>query len=214
MAINRDYRCSTQVEQALTNNAYIINRDSGLVESARQCFSPNQDERPAGAEIDLLVLHGISLPPGEFGGPEIEQLFTNKLDWDAHPYFDEIRGAEVSAHLLIRRDGEAVQFVPFGKRAWHAGESCFRGQPVCNDYSIGIELEGQDELAYDDRQYQTLIAVLVALITAYPQLSARRIAAHSDVSPGRKTDPGPAFDWLRLYDGLSRELSQEESDSQ
>ena len=198
----------------MTNNAYIINRDSGLVESARQCSSPNQDERLAGTEIDLVVLHGISLPPGEFGGPEIEQLFTNKLDWDARPYFDEIRGIEVSAHLLIRRDGEAVQFVPFGKRAWHAGESCFRGQLVCNDYSIGIELEGQDELAYDDRQYQTLIAVLVALITAYPQLSARRIAAHSDVSPGRKTDPGPAFDWLRLYDGLSRELSQEESDSQ
>ena len=198
----------------MTNNAYIINRDSGLVESARQCSSPNQDERPAGTEIDLVVLHGISLPPGEFGGPEIEQLFTNKLDWDARPYFDEIRGIEVSAHLLIRRDGEVVQFVPFGKRAWHAGESCFRGQSVCNDYSIGIELEGQDELAYDDRQYQTLTAVLVALITAYPQLSARRIAAHSDVSPGRKTDPGPAFDWLRLYDGLSRELSQEESDSQ
>ena len=114
----------------MTNNAYIINRDSGLVESARQCCSPNQGERPAGAEIDLLVLHGISLPPGEFGGPEIEQLFTNNLDWDAHPYFDEIRGTEVSTHLLIRRDGEAVQFVPFGKRAWHAGESCFRGQSV------------------------------------------------------------------------------------
>jgi len=198
----------------LTNNAYTISRDNGLVESARQCSSPNQDQRPAGAEIDLVVLHGISLPPGEFGGPEIEQLFTNKLDWDAQPYFDEIRGIEVSAHLLIRRDGEAVQFVPFGKRAWHAGESCFRGQSVCNDYSIGIELEGQDELAYDDRQYQTLTAVLGALIRAYPRLSAQRIAAHSDVSPGRKTDPGPAFDWLRLYDGLSRELSQEESDSQ
>ena len=198
----------------MTNNANSINRDSGLVESARLCPSPNQDERPAGAEISLVLLHGISLPPGEFNGPEIEQLFTNKLDWDGHPYFDEIRGLEVSAHLLIRRDGEAVQFVPFEKRAWHAGESCFRGQLACNDYSIGIELEGQDELAYDDRQYQTLTAVLAALIRTYPQLSARRIAAHSDVSPGRKTDPGPAFDWLRLYDGLNLELSQEESDSQ
>ena len=198
----------------MTNNANSINRDSGLVESARLCPSPNQDERPAGAEISLVLLHGISLPPGEFNGPEIEQLFTNKLDWDGHPYFDEIRGLEVSAHLLIRRDGEAVQFVPFEKRAWHAGESCFRGQLACNDYSIGIELEGQDELAYDDRQYQTLIAVLAALIRTYPRLSARRIAAHSDVSPGRKTDPGPAFDWLRLYDGLNLELSQEESDSQ
>ncbi len=203
-----------QAGQALTNSAYTINRDSGLVESARQCPSPNQDHRPAGIEVDLVVLHGISLPPGEFGGPEIEQLFTNKLDWDDHPYFDEIRGLEVSAHLLIRRDGEAVQFVPFEKRAWHAGESCFRGQMTCNDYSIGIELEGQDELAYEDRQYQTLTAVLAALIRAYPQLSARRIAAHSDISPGRKNDPGPAFDWLRLYDGLSRELSQEKTDSQ
>ncbi len=214
MAINRDYRCSTQAGQALTNHAYIINRDTGLVESARQCPSPNQDQRPAGTEVDLVVLHGISLPPGEFGGPAIEQLFTNQLDWDGHPYFDEIRGLEVSAHLLIRRDGEAVQFVPFENRAWHAGESCFRGQLGCNDYSIGIELEGQDELDYDDRQYQTLTAVLAALIRAYPQLSARRIASHSDVSPGRKTDPGPAFDWLRLYDGLSCELSQEESNSQ
>ena len=214
MAINRDYRCSTQVEQALTNNAYTIDPDSGLVESARQCSSPNQDQRPAGTKFDLVVLHGISLPPGKFGGPEIEQLFTNKLDWDGHPYFNEIRGTEVSTHILIRRDGEAVQFVPFGKRAWHAGESCFRGQLACNDFSVGIELEGQDDLAYDDRQYQTLTAVLVALITAYPELSARRIAAHSDISPGRKTDPGPAFDWLRLYDGLSRELSQDESDPQ
>jgi len=191
-----------------------IDLESALIRPARQVSSSNCDARPADAAPQLIVLHGISLPPGVFGGDEIEALFTNSLDWDGHAYFEEIRGLEVSAHLLVRRDGELLQFVPFGLRAWHAGESCFRGQPVCNDYSIGIELEGQDELAYDDRQYQTLTAVLVALITAYPQLSARRIAAHSDVSPGRKTDPGPAFDWLRLYDGLSRELSQEESDSQ
>ena len=181
--------------------------------SARQCTSPNQDPRPAGVDADLVVLHGISLPPGQFDGPEVEQLFTNSLDWDGHDYFAEIRGLKVSSHLLIRRDGELVQFVPFTERAWHAGESCFQGRENCNDCSIGIELEGEDELAYDDRQYDTLIPLLAAMLHAYPALSARRIAAHSDISPGRKTDPGPAFDWLRLYDGLSRELSQEESDS-
>ena len=190
-----------------------IERDSGIVKSARQCNSPNQDARPDGVVTDLVVLHGISLPPGEFGGSAIEQLFTNTLDWDAHEYFAEIRGLKVSAHLLIRRDGELVQFVPLTARAWHAGASCFRGQANCNDCSIGIELEGEDELAYDDRQYETLTRLLAALLRAYPELSARRIAAHSDIAPGRKTDPGPAFDWLRLYDGLSRELSEEESDS-
>ena len=118
------------------------------------------------------------------------------------PYYGEIRGLEVSAHLLIRRDGELVQFVPFAERAWHAGASCFRGHETCNDYSIGIEMEGEDDTPYDDRQYATLTATLLALLRAYPALSARRIAAHSDIAPGRKTDPGPAFDWLRLYDGL------------
>ena len=150
----------------------------------------------------MIVVHGISLPPGEFGGPEIEALFTNSLDWDAHPYFDEIRGLEVSAHLLIRRDGSVVQFVPFTARAWHAGDSCFRGQTKCNDFSIGIELEGEDETAYDERQYPVLQAVIRALCAAYPAISPREVAAHSDIAPGRKTDPGPAFDWFRLYDGL------------
>ena len=148
------------------------------------------------------MLHGISLPPGEFGGPEIEALFTNCLDWDAHPYFDEIRGFEVSAHLLIRRDGELIQFVPFTQRAWHAGESTFRGRSRCNDFSIGIELEGEDETPYDERQYDVLIDVVRALLSAYPCITSRELAAHSDISAGRKTDPGPAFDWLRLYDGL------------
>ena len=161
----------------------------------------------------MIVLHGISLPPGEFGGPEIEALFTNTLEWDAHPYFEEIRGMEVSAHVLIRRDGSVVQFVPFTERAWHAGESCFRGNHRCNDFSIGIELEGEDETPYDDRQYPVLQAVIRALCKAYPQITPREIAGHSDIAPGRKTDPGPAFDWLRLYDGLSRELSKEDSDS-
>jgi len=151
----------------------------------------------------LLVVHGISLPPGEFGGPQVEQLFTNTLDWDSHPYFGEIRGMEVSAHLLIKRDGELIQFVPFTQRAWHAGASSFRGRDCCNDYSIGIELEGTDEVPYADSQYETLIELSRTLTKAYPELSAREIAAHSDIAPGRKTDPGPAFDWLRLYDGLS-----------
>jgi len=198
----------------LTDTVHTIDRKQGLVEPARQCASPNQDARPDGVAVDLIVLHGISLPPGQFGGPEIEQFFSNKLDCDGHPYFDEIRGLEVSAHLLIRRDGELVQFVPFVARAWHAGESCFRGKMNCNDHSIGIELEGLDDTAYDDRQYATLIPLLAAMIKTHPGLSARRIAAHSDIAPGRKTDPGPAFDWLRLYDGLSRELQPEELDTQ
>lgn len=187
---------------------------TGLLPGARYCESPNRDARPDRAGINLIVLHGISLPPGQFGGPEIEQLFCNQLDWDAHPYFDEIRGMQVSAHLLIRRDGDVVQFVPFGERAWHAGESCFRGETTCNDYSIGIELEGEDEVPYEDRQYAALVTVLNTLIRAYPGLSARRIAAHSDIAPGRKTDPGPAFDWLRLYDGLSQDLTQEKKEPQ
>ncbi len=151
----------------------------------------------------MIVVHGISLPPGKFGGPEIEALFTNQLDWDAHPYFEEIRGLEVSAHLLIRRDGSVVQFVPFTQRAWHAGESCFRGQQRCNDFSIGIELEGEDDTPYDDRQYAVLQGAIAALCVAYPDISPREIAGHCDIAPGRKDDPGPAFDWLRLYDGLN-----------
>lgn len=208
-AIKGDYRCSIVAEQVLTDTVFVIDSNSGLVESARQCSSPNQDARPAGAVTSLVVLHNISLPPGKFGGTEIEQLFCNCLDWDSHPYFAGIRGMEVSAHLLIRRDGELIQFVPFTERAWHAGASCFQGHSTCNDFSIGIELEGEDDCAYDDRQYDVLIPLLVAMLRAYPALSARRIAAHSDIAPGRKTDPGPAFDWLRLYDGLSCELSQE-----
>ena len=184
------------------SDPFRIDTASGLIEPARQCPSPNCDERPGDAAPELLVIHGISLPPGEFGGPEIEQLFTNTLDWDAHPYFAEIRGLEVSSHLLVRRDGEAVQFVPFTQRAWHAGESFFRGRTCCNDFSIGIELEGEDETPYTDAQYDALAGIVAAITAAYPQISGREIAAHSDIAPGRKTDPGPAFDWLRLYDGM------------
>ena len=133
-----------------------VNPLSGLLSPARQCLSPNRDARPVGAVPEMVVLHGISLPPGEFGGPGIEALFLNQLDWDAHPYFAGIRGMEVSAHLLVRRDGELVQFVPFTERAWHAGESRFRGRNRCNDFSIGIELEGEDSKPYDERQYQVL----------------------------------------------------------
>jgi AmpD protein len=201
-----DYRQSTRGWQPM-KQSFTVDTGTGLIEPARQCRSPNRDARPPGEDPRLIVLHGISLPPGRFGGPEIEQLFTNSLDWDAHPYFDGIRGLEVSAHLLVRRDGAVVQFVPFTDRAWHAGESCFRREARCNDYSIGIELEGEDEVPYDDAQYEVLPSLLAALLRAYPAISAREIAAHSDIAPGRKSDPGPAFDWLRLYHGLSVQLA-------
>lgn len=181
---------------------FTVDKSTGLLDGARLCPSPNRDARPTGVEPCLVIVHGISLPPGEFGGPGIEDLFCNTLDWDAHPYFGEIRGLQVSAHVLIRRDGKVVQFVPFGERAWHAGDSRFRQRTRCNDYSIGIELEGTDDIPYTDEQYEYLAAVLNALIAAYPRINARRIAGHSDIAPGRKSDPGPVFDWLRLYDSL------------
>ncbi|MCH9694622.1 MAG: 1,6-anhydro-N-acetylmuramyl-L-alanine amidase AmpD [Gammaproteobacteria bacterium] len=181
---------------------FSVDTGSGLITPARLCLSPNQDARSEPEDLSMLVVHGISLPPGEYGGGEIEALFCNTLDWDAHPYFDEIRGMRVSAHLLIRRDGELLQFVPFTARAWHAGESTFRGRSRCNDFSIGIEMEGEDETAYEECQYQVLAAVVDALTVAYPGISAREIAGHCDIAPGRKSDPGPAFDWLRLYDAI------------
>ena len=176
---------------------------------ARQVPSPNCDARPAGCDVSLVIIHGISLPPGRYGGPEIDQLFTNQLDPDAHPYFAAIAGLKVSSHLLIRRDGELVQYVPFTRRAWHAGESCYDGCSACNDFSIGIELEGQDQEAYSPVQYVQLAAVLQALIEAFPRLSAGRVAGHSDVAPGRKTDPGPAFDWEILHQWLAVLQSQQ-----
>jgi AmpD protein len=185
-----------------------VNPESGLLEGARLCLSPNRDPRPPGAGLDLIVLHGISLPPGTFGGAEIEDFFCNRLDWDAHPYFRGIRGLEVSAHLLIRRDGGVLQFVPFGERAWHAGTSTFRQRAHCNDFSIGIELEGEDTAAYEDAQYDNLSRVIASLVRSYPGLTPRTIAAHSDIAPGRKTDPGPVFDWLRLYDDLQARMTE------
>jgi AmpD protein len=192
--------------EPIVTSEFTVNPQSGLISPARQCLSPNRDARPDGTTLGMVILHGISLPPGVFGGGEIEALFLNELDWGAHPYFAEIRGLTVSAHLLVRRDGELVQFVPFTERAWHAGESHFRGRSRCNDFSIGIELEGEDDTAYDEQQYQVLAAVLRALSQTYPDLSPREIAGHCDVSPGRKSDPGPAFDWLRLYDALGDTL--------
>ncbi|MFP5504663.1 MAG: 1,6-anhydro-N-acetylmuramyl-L-alanine amidase AmpD [Gammaproteobacteria bacterium] len=165
---------------------------------AEHCPSPNCDERPPGTEIALIVVHGISLPPGEFGGPWIRDLFLNRLDPGAHPYFRDIAGLEVSAHVVIHRDGRVVQYVPFGRRAWHAGQSCFRGRSTCNDFSIGIELEGTDDIPYTEAQYARLAELIAALRRAYPGIAPDAIAGHSDIAPGRKTDPGPAFDWPKL----------------
>ena len=174
-----------------------VDLESGLMRSARQVASPNYDERPPGVEADLIVVHGISLPPGEFGGPWIERLFTNTLPLDMHPYFAEIGTLRVSSHLLVARDGGLTQFVKFTARAWHAGQSSYEGRPACNDFSIGVELEGVDTQDYEAAQYDTLAAVVATLCDAYPRLSADRVVGHSDISPGRKTDPGPAFDWQR-----------------
>lgn len=172
--------------------------------AARQLPSPNFNERPAEVPIDLIIVHGISLPVGVFGGSSVEQLFTNCLDCDAHPDFDSLRGLEVSSHLLIRRCGELVQFVPFDKRAWHAGQSCFDGRENCNDFSIGIELEGADDIPYTELQYRRLLGVCKDLMRAFPQISAQRIVGHCDIAPGRKNDPGDAFDWDYFHQQLGR----------
>lgn len=173
---------------------FSINENSWL-SGARQCLSPNHNERPPGATIDLLVIHNISLPAGQFGGGHIEALFCNQLDCGLHASFADLRGLEVSSHLLIDRQGGIIQFVPFAKRAWHAGKSMFCGRENCNDFSIGIELEGTDHLPYTPAQYRELVAVTNALRCYYPGISADRIVGHCDIAPGRKTDPGPAFDW-------------------
>jgi len=167
----------------------------GLLTFARHVPSPNCDERPAGVVADLIIIHGISLPPGEFGGPWIDHLFTNTLPPAGHPYFEQIRDLRVSSHLLVRRDGEVVQYVPFHRRAWHAGTSSWQGRDRCNDFSVGIELEGTDDAPYGAAQYAMLARLVKALRRRYPIAD---VVAHSDVAPGRKTDPGPAFDWARL----------------
>jgi AmpD protein len=180
--------------------------DHGLVSGARQLPSPNCDARPAGAGVELLVVHGISLPPGEFGGPWIDALFTNCLPPQAHPFFADLAGLRVSAHLLVRRDGELVQYVPVDRRAWHAGRSAWQGRTDCNDFSVGIELEGTDAQPYEPVQYAVLARVIADLCRRYPALSEERIVGHSDIAPGRKSDPGIAFDWPLLRSRLRYEL--------
>jgi N-acetyl-anhydromuramoyl-L-alanine amidase len=175
-----------------------IDRVTGLLAGVKQVLSPHFDARPAGTSPYLIVVHGISLPPGEFGGAWIDQLFSGGLACDAHPFFATLAGKRVSAHAVIRRDGELVQYVPFGARAWHAGESQFEGAAQCNDFSVGIELEGTDEIPYEEAQYECLARLIGALLGAYPSLSKERIVGHSDIAPGRKSDPGAVFDWARL----------------
>ena len=176
---------------------------SHLVVGVRYAPSPNFDERPEGASLSLIVVHNISLPPNEFGGPFIEQFFTNHLDPKAHPYFSEIADQKVSAHMLIRRVGEMVQFVPFNKRAWHAGQSTYKDCENCNDFAIGIELEGADETPYEEAQYLVLATLVDSLRVVYPSLSKEDIVGHSDIAPGRKSDPGMAFQWNQFRDLLA-----------
>jgi len=167
------------------------------LQGVQRCESPNHSDRPADTQPWLLVIHNISLPPGEYGGDWILDLFSNCLDPDFHPYFEGIADLKVSAHALIRRDGAVVQFVPFDKKAWHAGQSSYEGVASCNDFSIGVELEGCDTDSFTDAQYTTLAELTRCLFTYYPTLSPEHIAGHSDIAPGRKTDPGPYFDWAR-----------------
>jgi len=173
--------------------------ESGWMSGVRHCVSPNFGPRPADTVVDLAVVHSISLPPGRYGGDAIERLFTNRLDWNAHPYFGEIRGLEVSAHFLVRRDGEIVQFVSTRDRAWHAGRSSWQGRENCNDFSVGIELEGLEGETFDTVQYERLGDLLIALVRRLPLCG---VAGHEHVAPGRKQDPGPGFDWSVLIGQL------------
>jgi AmpD protein len=180
------------------NNQAALWRD-GWYRFARAMPSDNHGPRPAGRDVSLIVIHSISLPPGEFGSEQVQALFTNRLDWDAHPYFQQIRGVRVSAHFYIRRDGALWQFVSGDDRAWHAGASCHRGRDNCNDYSIGVELEGLEDYPFEHPQYDTLIALCAALADRYPITD---VAGHEHIAPGRKHDPGPGFDWPRLQRAL------------
>lgn len=182
--------------------------EHGWLVDARRVPSPHHDCRPEEVTPSLLVVHNISLPPGEFGGPWIDALFTGTIDPNTHPFFAEIAHLRVSAHCLIRRDGEIVQYVPFDKRAWHAGVSTYQGRERCNDFSIGIELEGTDVLPYTDAQYHALVAITRLLIACYPEM-ANHITGHSDIAPVRKTDPGPAFDWSRFHAMLNASSDKE-----
>jgi len=175
-----------------------LDPDNAWLQPVNRVPSPNADDRQPGCDIDLIVIHGISLPPGCFGGGEIQALFCNTLDHRAHDYFQGLRNLRVSAHLLIDREGALTQFVSFQRRAWHAGISSFQGRESCNDFSIGIELEGTDLIAYTLAQYQALAPVLKLLMSAYPGITGERIVGHCHIADGRKSDPGEAFDWRRL----------------
>ncbi len=179
-----------------------VNKLTGLLDDVSYHPSPNHDERPVRDEISGIVVHNISLPPGDFGGGWIDDLFLNQLDPKAHPYFEEIHQLQVSSHLLIRRTGEVIQYVPFHQRAWHAGKSSWEGKERCNDFTIGIELEGCDDQYFEQAQYKQLAKVVATLCEHYPKLNTQRLKGHSDISPGRKTDPGPYFDWDKLFELL------------
>jgi N-acetyl-anhydromuramoyl-L-alanine amidase len=187
------------LQQGTSADASLFLDLAGVCNGARFVPSPHCDERPEGEAVSLLVIHNISLPPGEFGGPYIDDLILGRLDPQAHPYFREIAGLRVSSHFLIRRDGELVQYVPCELRAWHAGASQWKGRERCNDFSIGIELEGADDVPFAEPQYATLAALTRALFERYGELD---IAGHSDIAPDRKTDPGPFFDWPRFRASL------------
>jgi AmpD protein len=176
----------------------IINIKDNLIEGVTFHSSPNFDSRPKDTDISLIVIHSISLPPGKYGGNEIKDFFLNELDTSNHEYFESIKNLKVSSHILIKRTGEILQFVPFNKRAWHAGISSYLGKENCNDYSIGIELEGTDDSEFTDEQYNSLKNLTSSLIRSYPNLSEDRLVGHSDIAPGRKSDPGIFFDWKRL----------------
>lgn len=183
-----------------------IDKSTSLLLDSLYVPSPNCDERPDQEDISLIVVHNISLPPGKFGGHHIEQFFTNRLDVTEHPFFETIADKRVSAHVLIRRDGEVIQFVPFEKRAWHAGESRFQDRSCCNDFSIGIELEGTDDGPFTQTQYTQLSELIACLMQNYPKLTRDRITGHSDIAPQRKTDPGPEFEWSKLFYELDSRL--------
>ena len=186
---------TSQVESGLAESLWL----DGWYRFARRLESPNFGARPDGTQIDLIVLHSISLPPGQYGGDEVQRLFTNHLDWGAHPYFEAIKDMQVSAHFYIRRNGELWQFVATHQRAWHAGTSNYRGRDNCNDYSIGIELEGVEGDVFDDLQYESLAALCAVIRQQHPTV---HVAGHEHVAPGRKSDPGTGFDWPRLIKTL------------
>ncbi|MGQ0528520.1 MAG: 1,6-anhydro-N-acetylmuramyl-L-alanine amidase AmpD [Panacagrimonas sp.] len=182
-----------------SSSAWHVDDTHRLRPTVRELASPHYDARPDPDDISLVVIHSISLPPGQFGGHWIDDLFLGRLDANAHPYFRDIAALRVSSHLCVFRDGAVTQYVPFDQRAWHAGVSQWQGRERCNDFSIGIELEGSDDQAFAPAQYYSLVRILRALFARYPRLGSRKMAGHSDIAPGRKTDPGPHFDWSHLH---------------